>query len=89
MIGLVGSERVMLEAAIILRHGDDGLRFPRALRSKIADADKDAILNGNAEKMLSGKRQNVQASSMTGRVPTAAVTGFIVDAMQKPGVPAS
>ena len=30
---------------------------------------------------------NVQASPKTGRIPTAAVTGFIVDAMQKCGVP--
>ena len=32
---------------------------------------------------------NVQASPKTGRIPTAAVTGLIVDAMQKSGVPAA
>jgi LDH2 family malate/lactate/ureidoglycolate dehydrogenase len=32
---------------------------------------------------------NVQASPKTSRVPTAAVIGFIVDAMQKSGVPAA
>ena len=32
---------------------------------------------------------NVQASSKTGRIPTAAVIGFIIDAMQKSGVPAA
>ncbi len=31
---------------------------------------------------------NVQAAPKTGRVPTAAVTGLIVDAMMKSGVPA-
>ena len=32
---------------------------------------------------------NVQATPKTGRIPTAAVTGLIVDAMQKSGVPAA
>ena len=32
---------------------------------------------------------NVQAAPKTGRIPTAAVTGLIVDAMQKAGVPAA
>ncbi len=32
---------------------------------------------------------NVQASGKTGRIPTAAVTGLIVDAMMKSGVPAN
>ena len=54
MIGLVGSERVMLgsdypyDMAMV-----DCVSHVRSL--KISDADKDAILNGNAEKMLSGK----------------------------------
>ena len=54
MIGLVGSERVMLgsdypyDMAMM-----DCVSHVRSL--KISDADKDAILNGNAEKMLSGK----------------------------------
>ena len=54
MIGLVGSDRVMLgsdypyDMAMM-----DCVAHVRSL--KISDADKDAILNGNAEKMLSGK----------------------------------
>jgi aminocarboxymuconate-semialdehyde decarboxylase len=54
MIGLVGSERVMLgsdypyDMAMM-----DCVSHVRSL--KISDADKDAILNGNAEKMLTGK----------------------------------
>jgi len=32
---------------------------------------------------------NVQAAPKTGRIPTAAVTGLIVDAMMKSGVPAA
>ncbi len=54
MIGLVGSDRVMLgsdypyDMAMM-----DCVAHVRSL--KISDADKDAILNGNAEAMLSGK----------------------------------
>ena len=54
MIGLVGSDRVMLgsdypyDMAMM-----DCVAHVRSL--KISDADKDAILNGNAEKMLTGK----------------------------------
>jgi aminocarboxymuconate-semialdehyde decarboxylase len=54
MIGLVGSERVMLgsdypyDMAMM-----DCVSHVRSL--KISDADKNAILNGNAEKMLTGK----------------------------------
>ena len=52
---------------------------------KISDADKAAILSG-ARKLCWRKAMNIQAPKAT-RIPTAAVTGLITDAMIKVGVP--
>ena len=84
MIGHVGADRVMLgsdypyDMAMM-----DCVKHVRGL--KISDADKATILVNTRGKAVVGKTMNVQAAKAA-RIPTAAVTGLIVDAMMKAGV---
>ena len=84
MIGHVGADRVMLgsdypyDMAML-----DCVKHVRGL--KISDADKATILGGHAGTAAVGETMNVQAAKAA-RIPMAAVTGLIVDAMTKAGV---
>ncbi len=71
-----------------LRHGHGGLRCPRAVIENFRRRQGRHPRRPRRSIVVGEAVMNVQAAAKTGRIPTAAVTGLIVDAMMKSGVPA-
>src|ERR1019366_2978995 len=71
-----------------LRHGHARLRRPRAIFENLRCRQGHHPGRPRRSLVVGEAGMNVQAIAKAGRIPTAAVTGLIVDAMMKSGVPA-